>query len=634
MDGKIRIDTELETKSFEAQYKLLEEKLNRMVKTLETENQIPIHLRMSESERLELESAIEKTKNQLIAVAGRMNEVGKESDESGARMEKNFKKGVSSLKKFALSLFGLRSIFALVSRASNAYLSQNTELANKLQSVWVGLGSFLAPFIEWLSDVLLKGLGYLNEFIKALTGIDFIANANAKAIKKQATAQQQLNKQTASFDEMNVLQSNSDAGAGGGASSGLIDIPNLNPEIVKTLQNMAYWLKENWDWISKVGIALGVVFGVSKIAGWLGNISSLIGSNGTGLIGIVGALKGLATIGVIAVGVNFIYDTATGRNLIQDLQTIGNFIKDYLNNSGALNEQGENSVENTKAYVKETNDLVDAKRKEALAAGKNSHELQMYVDYLYQAANSADKTAERERELSKSVAMGSEAWEGYNRSATANENLARDLRERIRELNDAELLNNEQKLRYLPLWGKWNTATEIWVNDIANGTDELGELTDKIYGSKDATQGLIDKEKELGKELNNTTKKNYTIKQTVKTEFATPDVSKLESALKKFGGIGVVGGILGGAMTNIKLATGGIINNPGRGVSLGNGITGGEAGAEGVIPLTDSQAMETLGAAIGKYITVNANITNTMNGRVISRELQKVNSNSGFATNS
>ena len=81
-----------------------------------------------------------------------------------------------------------------------------------------------------------------------------------------------------------------------------------------------------------------------------------------------------------------------------------------------------------------------------------------------------------------------------------------------------------------------------------------------------------------------------------------------------------------------KLAVGGIVNMPSRGVPIGGAIAG-ESGAEGVIPLTDSQAMETLGATIGKYITINANITNTMNGRVISRELQKVNSSSDFAFN-
>ena len=83
-----------------------------------------------------------------------------------------------------------------------------------------------------------------------------------------------------------------------------------------------------------------------------------------------------------------------------------------------------------------------------------------------------------------------------------------------------------------------------------------------------------------------------------------------------------------------RLAVGGLINNPGRGVPLGGGSAiGGEAGREGVIPLTDSQAMETLGEAIGRYITINANITNTMNGRIISRQLQQIRNDKEFAYN-
>ena len=60
----------------------------------------------------------------------------------------------------------------------------------------------------------------------------------------------------------------------------------------------------------------------------------------------------------------------------------------------------------------------------------------------------------------------------------------------------------------------------------------------------------------------------------------------------------------------------------------------GERGAEGVIPLTDSQAMETLGEAIGRYININATVINKMNGRTISRELKKIISNQDFAYNS
>lgn len=82
-----------------------------------------------------------------------------------------------------------------------------------------------------------------------------------------------------------------------------------------------------------------------------------------------------------------------------------------------------------------------------------------------------------------------------------------------------------------------------------------------------------------------------------------------------------------------RLKSGGIINIPNRGTLVGSAIAG-ESGREGVIPLTDSQAMETLGEAIGRYITINANITNTMNGRVISRQLQQIQAEQDFAYNS
>lgn len=81
-----------------------------------------------------------------------------------------------------------------------------------------------------------------------------------------------------------------------------------------------------------------------------------------------------------------------------------------------------------------------------------------------------------------------------------------------------------------------------------------------------------------------------------------------------------------------RLAVGGIINQPGRGVPIGSAI-GGERGAEGVIPLTDSQQMELLGASIGKYITINLTNVNEMNGRVLSRELKRIQSDDDFAYN-
>jgi hypothetical protein len=82
-----------------------------------------------------------------------------------------------------------------------------------------------------------------------------------------------------------------------------------------------------------------------------------------------------------------------------------------------------------------------------------------------------------------------------------------------------------------------------------------------------------------------------------------------------------------------KMATGGIINAPNKGVPIASNVYGGEAGREGVLPLTDEQTMEELGREIGRHITVNIDWTNKLDGRVLSKGLVKINKNKDFANN-
>lgn len=102
----------------------------------------------------------------------------------------------------------------------------------------------------------------------------------------------------------------------------------------------------------------------------------------------------------------------------------------------------------------------------------------------------------------------------------------------------------------------------------------------------------------------------------------------------------VAGNILGADWTmedvripNIpKLARGGIVHNPGPGVMMGSYIAGEGSSPEAVLPLDDN-TMDRLGESIARHMTINANIYNTMNGRVISRELKRINNESEFAYN-
>ena len=81
-----------------------------------------------------------------------------------------------------------------------------------------------------------------------------------------------------------------------------------------------------------------------------------------------------------------------------------------------------------------------------------------------------------------------------------------------------------------------------------------------------------------------------------------------------------------------RLAKGGIVNMPGRGINYG-GANIGEKAPEAVIPFTDEQVMDRLGQSIARHMVINATINNTMNGRVISREIQRVQNQSNFAMN-
>lgn len=112
--------------------------------------------------------------------------------------------------------------------------------------------------------------------------------------------------------------------------------------------------------------------------------------------------------------------------------------------------------------------------------------------------------------------------------------------------------------------------------------------------------------------------------------FPIKSINKLINVINKIPGINI-----GNLPTfNLpRLAKGGIINIPGRGVPVGQAI-GGEAGREGVIPLTDSQQMALLGEAIGKYITLNATIPVYVGNRQVTREMRKINAEDDFATNS
>lgn len=175
------------------------------------------------------------------------------------------KQATSRMLRYGLSILSIRTAFSLVSKASQAYLSQDTDLAGKLESAWAGLGSFLAPIIENIANKILKLVKYMNIFIKAVTGQDLLAKASAKATKKindQAKATKKLNRSLSEMDEITNITDET-----GDKNKDLPENPFANFDDVELdttwadrIKNFGEWVKGNWQLIALgiAGIALAI----------------------------------------------------------------------------------------------------------------------------------------------------------------------------------------------------------------------------------------------------------------------------------------------------------------------------------------------------------------------------------------
>lgn len=163
-------------------------------------------------------------------------------------LTKNIGKDVNSnikqFKKLALGLIGVRTVMSVLTKAVNAYLSFDTELQDSLNNSWNTLGALLAPAIELVARMFAIATHYVAEFVSALTGINLVARANAKALESQAKANAKANKAQRgllSMDEITNLPTEN-----GGAVANQIAIDNTIKSF-KMMDDLLGHLK-NGDW--------------------------------------------------------------------------------------------------------------------------------------------------------------------------------------------------------------------------------------------------------------------------------------------------------------------------------------------------------------------------------------------------
>ena len=140
---------------------------------------------------------------------------------AGKKCNSTIRSIVSAAKRIAPALLAARGVMGVLRKAVNAYLAANQGLATQLSNCWASLGNILGPVINRMINLISSAVAYFTAFLKLLgiTGkaaSTEIGNAGGTA----ADEANELKKQLASFDELNVLQDNDSGGGSGGGGAG------------------------------------------------------------------------------------------------------------------------------------------------------------------------------------------------------------------------------------------------------------------------------------------------------------------------------------------------------------------------------------------------------------------------------
>lgn len=607
--GKI----ELNLAGYEEEKKKIKSNTDEMLKKAETEGQVSNLLRLESIELDGLKSKYSKQFTELDGINSKLQQntlnqglmntkIQEANDKLGKskgldNIKKNLKSvnsglrnTVKSVVKWSLAVFSVRSALSMVRQASSTLAQYDKGFAKNLEYIRFALAQAVAPVLKYLVNLAFTLLKYLNYILNAWFGINLFANAGAKNMNKMAGSAEKVKKslQTAGFDEMNIQSDTSSGGAG--ASGGVMpsmDLSSMDMEVPEWLQ----WIVDHKDEV--LAFMVGLAGGLLAIQLGLEPIKGL--GVGVLLTGVLLAIKGIMEyledpswqnfgkiiggIGLAVLGLGLIIGNtpvivagaiATIMGLIiANWETISTFIQDGLN------------------WLKGKSDWVHEFFGDTIGDVYD-----LFVDNLQAIFDIFDGTFKSIKGVLDGIIMFIKgvftgdwrmAWEGL-------------------------------KLIFKNIFDGMVNIVKNVMRIIQNVIVSVGRIAGGIVGGalKAVVNGVL-----------------WLIEKTL--NFPIRSINRLLDVINKVPGINL------GYLPTFRLprlATGAVINNPGRGVPVAGGrAIAGEAGQEGIIPLTDSQAMETLGEAIGRYITINANITNKMDSRTISRLLQQIKQEEDFAYN-
>ena len=504
--------------------------------------------------------------------------------------------------------------FLIITKAIERVFKDNQQIKADIKYIIFAITTALDPAISSVADLIEKivkllfsAIQYINYIIFALTGKNIFANATPeKFAEKMAEAEQstgkmvknakELNKQLTKFDEMEVLQDKSSSG--GGDDTGSILTPSFDLSKIEDVgvPKWLQWILDNGETVLKILVVLGSLLvalklGLSGLDALLtGLVISQIILQLTGIVKQIGnwidfikdpswdnffkLIKGFPdTLGLLGIAIDLVVDNVLGGwdNVEKTLKPIADWIMNNLINPVVDNfKKGYNFIVKIfEPIVGFFKNLFDTFLKNVKITFNNLVEIFKFVWNKIKEIFSPVATFLKDKFL-----------EAYNKIKTV----------------------------FSPLVDFFG---DLWTK-VKNKLKDFGTKVGEIVGGafKTVVNAVLGAMENL---LNAPVKSINALIGTIKKVAPNLEITKLKT------------------FSFPRLERGGIVNNPGPGVMMGSYIAG-ERGPEAVLPLTD-EVFDRLGMAIAKYTSINANITNTMNGRVISRELKRISAEDNFAFN-
>lgn len=630
MDGWVVFGTKLDTKDFDKQISEVEYELEQVEYELSKKKKLKLDNRTIS----EYEAKAEKLRNKLIDLKRKQEDLNRtdlgEAERSIDGVGNAVTRTIKKLGKMALAIFGIRSAYNAVRNAMSLVESKNEGIASQIETMKMAVANALLPVIQKILNLVATLMMYINYIAKRLTGkyLFNFTKAFSDVNKSAKSTQKTVEKMTTEFDEMNVLSDTSSSASADVSGTGPIENPFKDwenfepPKWLEKVADVLDWIKQNWQSIVLGLLAIGAGFLIFKLLS--SKDAETITEIGTSFTGFFDSLgKGIEAIAILG-GLALVIKSVT--DLIDTFSKSGLEVTDVLGLMGVV--IGSVVVLIT-ALTVATQFLQSPMAMAGLALLTASISAILLViaatlptildaldDFIVNAGHTLNKTLEIIGDnISKIIySLGTSLPPIINSVGNLFNKVFNGISNVVSTVGKVivDILNTAKSL-----------VTTV-LNSILNFINKLGPaINNFVDNAIKAVTKLI----------------NF-IMSGIEYLVNTLIVKGINKIIKAVNSVSEYVGISIPLVPTLeiprfvpKLAVGGIVNMPGRGVPIGGAITG-ERGAEGVIPLTDSQAMEELGATIGRYITINANITNTMNGRVISRELQKINTNNNFATNS